>query len=206
MTATRGGATRHPGADNRHDFAQPWQNLAAIRRKCGFSQGQLAHGIVGTSAMSHIEAGRLIPSERVLVQLASKLGVESELLCATWLPWRRRTLVRKLLTQTVRLENASALLDLLNREACLLTSFELSVYRAFCAVVTEDFDGASRALYEAWFSHGDGSAVENWPGTARERFAVLCLEAGVQAGICRLEQRYLAESYWKDAARQRTTL
>lgn len=170
------------------------------------SQGQLADGIVVASGMSHIEAGRFIPSEQILAQFADRLGVGRMPFCALWAPWRRRTQVRKLLKQAARNEDSAGILQLVTSAVQILTPFESYVHLAFADALTQDVIGAYGRLHQAWFEEGVPDVVSNWPGTASERRDVLRLEATVQAAICHMEDRHLAESHWQDVASQRLAL
>ncbi|GGJ07803.1 hypothetical protein GCM10010885_16170 [Alicyclobacillus cellulosilyticus] len=174
----------------------PWLRLAAWRKRRGLSQRALAEGIVTQTMLSHIERGRVFPSEATLVQLARRLELPEEELLAEWRAWRGRERMRARLWQAAVRRDAAALQAELAVAATVVSPFEIAVYAAWAAAIAGSWREADRRLTDAWLQHG----MPDLPALARRR--VLAASAWVNASVAASCGRGLAAQYWRDRARR----
>ncbi|MCL6452899.1 MAG: helix-turn-helix domain-containing protein [Alicyclobacillus sp.] len=181
----------------------PWQQLQMARTRLGLSRSDLARGIVGASAISHIEAGRAIPSETVLEQLGQRLQVDVAKWKADWAPWRRRAQVRKTLARATSAGDWANVASTLADAWGVLTRFERHLYGALLHAARGDTSSASGSLQAAWFAEDAPRPEVTWPGTAAEVRALERAEALCLAEIARQSGRTHAAAYWDTRARRR---
>ncbi len=177
---------------------RPWDTLKRLRTKKGWTQAQLARGIVSQSMVCHIEAGRIFPSNRALCLLAERLGIDCVRWLEEWRIYKSRQMVRDLLWEAFIGQNSEKTYDLIGKYVGIITDFELWVYSAWLAAHNASILSAELSIQTAW-EHG----VRDRAMTYHEQTRILVVEAKTHEEICRKTKRLYAASWWSVVAESR---
>lgn len=126
------------------------EKIRAIRLRKGFSQVELAKGIVTASMISQIESDRAKPSHNVLTQIVERLEVPLEdLMGNTMLNFKTASQFNMAKAMVIRGEYTSALRlleDLVQRNQYKVEPFLIAYYHAYCQIQLHLLEEASSKL------------------------------------------------------------
>lgn len=191
----------------------PWAILRRLRRERGMTQAELAHGIVSQSMISHIEQGRIMPSEAVILKLADKVGMDGPFFVSEWRRWRKRSAVRRLIWKAVIDNRRSDVQTLAEQYDSVFTHYERWVYRAWVQVAEGNVLASEHALQHAWLDSLGAvespagawkSQLDSSPCTQVEYWRIQAIEACTQERICLAVGRTAAAACWREKFRERT--
>lgn len=174
----------------------PWERMVQARHRNGWTQFEVADGLITQSMLSQIERGRVVPADKTISALARRLQLDEADMVHQWSLWRQRERVRDGLWEAVGGADGDAVRQWLNVGAIWLSPFERHVFAGFEEALTGRFALAGQLLDEAWTLDGG-----TW--TAKVRKQALATEALARAAICRGLERWAAADYWQTRAGQR---
>lgn len=198
------------------ETAYPWRWLRQVRCQLGMTQAAAASGIVSQSMLAHMERGRLLPSNRVLAQLAQRYGLNPAGATATFEPWRLRRQTTKRLWQAASDRHAQRIADLLVSQAPILLPFERGVYTAMFHCLDASLPQAEEAIVTAWlqgpvpirgnyqYARASGRrSFDEGPWTRAEQLYVWIHDASVWLELSQGLGRHTAARYWADVLQMR---
>ncbi|GMA51525.1 hypothetical protein GCM10025857_28820 [Alicyclobacillus contaminans] len=186
-------------------YELPWEVLKRLRRERGYTQTELAAGVASPTLLSHVETGRVLPSERMLHALAGRLGVDGAMLCALWRPYRQRHRLVHVLWRAFCASDWESVANLLHRDGHLLGEGERWLYAAWVCVQNGELREAELWLKKAWFSAKVERGIPPIHQAAahldRGRAAIdvwrwLAVEAAVHVQLCLQLGRTTAAEVW----------
>ncbi|GMA64792.1 helix-turn-helix transcriptional regulator [Alicyclobacillus fastidiosus] len=177
-------------------MSEPWNHLRASREAVGWTQGDVARGIVAQSHYSLIEQGVLVPSDKVAAQLAMRLRIQVDRWGEQWVPYRRAFQARQRCWRSfakdgfIAPEHLCAL-----RDATLLVDFEcyaqyLDVSTASPEVACQRLANARRQLCSIRAMHVP-QRMRQW-GDIRLRIVLAMVESQLQKRL----DRHQAATAW----------
>ncbi len=174
---------------------RPWDELKDLRISKGWTQAELANGVVSQSMVSHIEAGRIFPSDKTLSFIAKRLGVDPLQWIATWGVFKSRYALRGMLWAAFLVENVAEIRDLTESSGDLLTPFEQAIYLAYTLAQGGSLMLAESQLQTAWMVRSDETAM-----THTDLTRICVIEAQTHVEIFRKTCRVHAATWWASFA------
>lgn len=156
-------------------------------------QGELARGIVSQSLISHMEHGRIIPSNETLIAIADRLGCNRQELLAEWRDWKRVHQIREQLWAAVCRSDEMMVCQLLQQGRDVLPPDEYWIYTAWEKAYNRDVDAAERCLEQAWFSEK----------TLAAKRRLLVVDAWIRRKVYEETGRLEAARHWQIVSQQR---